>query len=79
MVQQDLYSDIINKYEKLDTTYFDLLSRIIMFCSEDFMPLLQQAESKNKRIYLIVDSHKEAEKEGIYTDGTIYLEDIGIR
>lgn len=72
-------NSIIDKYNQIDTAYSEFLSRLKMFCFEDFLSLIERAESEGKRLYLKIDSQEEAFNEGIYTDGTIYLEDIGIR
>ena len=78
MSQQEL-NIILGKYEKTDMGYYGLLSRIMMFCSDNFLTLIKQAESENKRIYLKNDSQDETAEMGILTDGTIYLEDLEIR
>lgn len=78
MVQQELHT-ILNKYEKTDSVYYDLLSRIMMFCADNFLPLIKQAEAENKRIFIKTDSQAEAIEMGISSDGTIYLEDLAIR
>lgn len=51
----------------------------MFFCADDFYTLLKGAESQNHKVYLKIDHQAEAEKIGIYTNGTIYLEDIGIK
>ncbi|WP_163401517.1 hypothetical protein [Flavobacterium fluviatile] len=70
---------ILNKYENTDQEYYGLLSRIMLFCSENFFPIIRQAEAENKRIYLKNDSQTDAAELDILTDGTIYLEDLEIR
>ncbi|MDA6072072.1 hypothetical protein NJT12_20815 [Flavobacterium sp. AC] len=78
MAQHEL-SMILDKYEKTDIDYYGVLSRIILFCSENFFPLIKQAETENKRVYLKNDSQNKAATDDIHTDGTIYLEDLEIR
>lgn len=78
MAQQEL-NIILDKYEKIDLDYYGLLSRVMLFCSENFFPILKQAETENKRIYLKTDSQNEAAELDIHTDGTIYLDDLEIR
>lgn len=78
MAQHEL-DMILEKYEKTDIDYYGVLSRIILFCSENFFPLIKQAETENKRVYLKNDSQNEAAAVDIHTDGTIYLEDLEIR
>jgi hypothetical protein len=73
------YEKIVSKYEKTDKEYYNLLIRVKLFCSENYRPIIKQAESENKQIYLKTDSQTEASVLGIHTDGTIYLEDIGIK
>ncbi|WP_417940365.1 hypothetical protein [Flavobacterium sp. RS13.1] len=72
-------NSIIEKYNQVDTSYSEFLLRLKMFCFEDFLFLIERAESEGKRLYLKTDNQADAFNEGIYTDATIYLEDIGIR
>lgn len=74
---QSQFNSILDKYKKEDKNYFGLLCRIMRGCSGHFNTLLEKSESESKRLYLIVDDQAAAEKEGIYTDGTIALENIG--
>lgn len=78
MTTNDLTA-IMTKYKTTDKVYYDLLHRIVFgFSSKEFITILEKAESENKKIYLKIDHKKEAEKIGIHTDGTIYIEDLGI-
>lgn len=78
-MNQQQFNTILSKYENTDTAYYEVLSRVALFCSENFFPILQKAEAENKKVYLKRDSRKEAEKLNIHTDGTIYLDDLDIR
>lgn len=77
MTKKDL-KKILSKYKHTDKKYYQLLTRLMFFCAEDFYTILKSAELQNQKVYLKIDHQAEAEKTGIYTDGTIYLEDIGI-
>lgn len=72
-------NSIIDKYNQIDTAYSEFLLRLKMFCFEDFLSLIERAENEGKRLYLKNNSQEEAFESGIFTDGTIYIEDIGIR
>lgn len=70
---------VVNKYEKTDIDYYNLLIRIELLCKGNFYSLFEKAELTNKKLYLIKDTQDEMEKTGLMPESFILIDDIGVK
>lgn len=66
------FDTILKKYKKTDGQYYNLLLRIMLFCTGNFHALLEKAEQTNKKLYLIKDTLQKWKKRDLCPKALFY-------